>query len=221
MLLIVMIVATLLLISLTAALPRVYQKGQREREEELIFRGSQYGRAVALFHKQFGRYPTSTKELLRTNGIRFLRQEYRDPMDPKGQWRFIHVSASGVLLDSKNQPANNNQNPAGLGQTGSSGSMFGGNSSMGNSSFGNSSMSNSNSMMGNSSFGNSSFGNSSMSNSNPLGGGQMGGGGLGANPGGSSGQTGSSSSFFGGQNGSGGGGNLHCRRGGHQSSYVY
>src|ERR1017187_6547030 len=89
-LLIVMIVATLLLIALTAALPRVYQEGQREREEELIFRGTQYGKAVALFHKQFGRYPVNTKELLQTNGIRFLRQEYRDPMDPKGKWRFIH-----------------------------------------------------------------------------------------------------------------------------------
>ena len=231
-LLIVMIVATLLLISLSAALPRVYQEGQREREEELIFRGSQYGKAVALFHKQFNRYPTSVKELLRTNGIRFLRQEYRDPMDTKGQWRFIHVSASGVLLDSKNQPANNNQNPAGLGQTGSTGSMIGGNpstgnssfgnssfgnssinnsnsmtgtSSFGNSSFGNSSMNNSNSMMGDSSFGNSSFGNSSMNNSGSMMGGQMGGG-PGANPGGGSGQFGPSSSFFGNQNGSGGGG---------------
>src|ERR1022692_4618461 len=109
-LLIVMIVATLLLIALTAALPRVYQEGQREREEELIFRGTQYGRAVALFHQKFGRYPTTIKELLGTNGMRFLRQEYRDPMDPKGKWRFIHVSATGVLLDSKNQPANPNQN---------------------------------------------------------------------------------------------------------------
>src|ERR1019366_1630848 len=103
-LIIVMMVATLLLIALTAVLPSVYQEGQREREEELIFRGTQYGKAVALFHKQFGRYPVNTKELLQTNGIRFLRQEYRDPMDPKGKWRFIHVNAAGVLLDSKVQP---------------------------------------------------------------------------------------------------------------------
>ena len=57
-LIIVMMVAVLLLIAMTAVLPSVYQEGQREREEELIFRGTQYGKAVALFHKQFGRYPT-------------------------------------------------------------------------------------------------------------------------------------------------------------------
>src|SRR5262249_26701076 len=63
-LLIVMIVATLLLVALTAAAPRVYQQGQREREAELIFRGTQYARAVNLFHRQFGRYPQTIKELL-------------------------------------------------------------------------------------------------------------------------------------------------------------
>jgi hypothetical protein len=134
-LIIVMMVATLLLIALTVALPSVYQEGQREREAELIFRGTQYARAVALFHRQFNRFPVSTKELMGTNGIRFLRQEYRDPMDPKGKWRFIHVNAAGVLLDSKNQPLTSNQNnPAGLGASNSSGSMLGGNSSLGGSS---------------------------------------------------------------------------------------
>ena len=84
-LIIVMVVATLLLIALTAALPSVYQEGQREREEELIFRGTQYARAVALFHRQFNRYPVSVKELLGTNGIRFLRKEYRRSHGPQGK----------------------------------------------------------------------------------------------------------------------------------------
>jgi hypothetical protein len=136
-LIIVMMVAVLLLIALTAAVPSVYQDGQREREAELVFRGTQYGRAVALFHKKFNRYPVSVKELLQTNGMRFLRKEYADPMDPKGKWRFIHVNASGVLLDSKNQPLPNNQNnsnnPAGIGQTSSPGSSPGGTSSFGSS----------------------------------------------------------------------------------------
>src|SRR5487761_1746940 len=67
--LVVMIMVTVLLISLTAALPSVYQEGQREREEELIFRGEQYARAIYLFHTALGRYPTSVKELLDTNGV--------------------------------------------------------------------------------------------------------------------------------------------------------
>jgi len=185
-LLIVMAVATLLLIALTAALPSIYQEGQREREAELIFRGTQYGRAVALFHKQFGRYPASTKELLQTNGMRFLRQEYRDPLDPKGKWRFIHVNAAGVLLDSINQPLGNNcGNPAGIGQTSSTSSMQGGGSSFGSSSFGSSSM------------GSSSMGGSSAGCSNSMGT-QGGVNGIGANStaAGSS-QIGPTSSFFG------------------------
>jgi type II secretory pathway pseudopilin PulG len=99
-LLIVMMLAVILLISLTAALPSVYTEGQREKEEELIFRGNQYARAIALFRRQFRRYPTSVKELLKTNGIRFLRHEYPDPMTAKGKWRFIHADANGTPLDS-------------------------------------------------------------------------------------------------------------------------
>jgi len=104
-LLFVMIAATVLLLGLTAALPSIYQEGQREREEELIFRGYQYARAIAGFHKRFQRYPTSVNELTKlTNGWRFLRREFPDPMTPKGNWRFIHANAQGVLLDSKTQP---------------------------------------------------------------------------------------------------------------------
>lgn len=100
-LLIVMMMATLLFISLAAALPSIYVEGQREKEKELIFRGEQYARAIILFHEQFKRYPTSVKELLHTNNLSFLRKDYPDPMTRSGQWRFIHATASGVILDSK------------------------------------------------------------------------------------------------------------------------
>ncbi|HUZ47738.1 MAG TPA: hypothetical protein VMW54_13965 [Terriglobia bacterium] len=100
-LLIVMMMATILLISLTAALPNVYVEGQREKEAELIFRGEQYARAIMLFHKQFNRYPNSIKELLHTNNMSFLRHAYRDPMTKGGKWRFIHATANGIILDSK------------------------------------------------------------------------------------------------------------------------
>ncbi len=100
-LLILMMVATVLLVSLTAALPSIYTAGQREREEELIFRGNEYARAIVLFRRQFNRFPNSVKELLQTNGIRFLRRAYPDPMSRKGKWRFIHANAAGVLIDSQ------------------------------------------------------------------------------------------------------------------------
>ena len=100
-LLIVMMMATLLLISLAAAVPSIYVEGQREKEKELIFRGEQYARAIMMFHQQFNRYPTSVKELLHTNNMSFLRQPFPDPMTKSGKWRFIHATANGVILDSK------------------------------------------------------------------------------------------------------------------------
>jgi type II secretory pathway pseudopilin PulG len=103
-LLILMMMVTVLLVSLTVALPSVYLEGQRQKEEELIFRGMQYARAIALFRRQFNRFPASVDELVKTNGIRFLRHAYPDPMSRSGKWRFIHANAAGVVLDSKTQP---------------------------------------------------------------------------------------------------------------------
>jgi type II secretory pathway pseudopilin PulG len=100
-LIVVMMATTLLLISLTAALPNLYTAGQREREAELIFRGNEYARAILLFRRQFRRYPTSVKELLETNGIHFLRREYKDPISRSGKWRFVHADASGTPIDSR------------------------------------------------------------------------------------------------------------------------
>lgn len=100
-LLIVMMMVTILLVSLTVALPSIYVEGQREREEELIFRGNEYAHAIAFFRRKFNRYPSSVDELLRTNGIRFLRHAYRDPMSRDGKWRFIHAAINGALLDSQ------------------------------------------------------------------------------------------------------------------------
>ena len=100
--LILMMVLTILLISLTVAAPDIYTVGQREREEELIFRGNEYARAIMLYHRQFNRFPTSVKDLIKkTNGYRFLRHDYPDPMTRSGKWRFIHANAAGVVIDSK------------------------------------------------------------------------------------------------------------------------
>ncbi len=102
-LLVLMMMVTILLISLTAALPSIYVAGQREREEELIFRGTEYARAIGLFRRRFQRFPRSVEELLNTNGIRFLRRAYPDPMSRTGKWRVIHADATGALIDSETQ----------------------------------------------------------------------------------------------------------------------
>ncbi len=97
---VLMVAFTVMLIALAAALPSVYHESQREKEEELIFRGTEYARAIYLFQRQFQRYPKSVDELIRTNNIRFLRHAYKDPITPNGKWRFIHVGPNGALIDS-------------------------------------------------------------------------------------------------------------------------
>jgi type II secretory pathway pseudopilin PulG len=156
-----MLAATVLLISLTAVLPSIYQEGQREREQELIFRGTQYARAIANFHQKFQRYPTSVNELTKlTSGWRFLRKEFADPMTRNGKWRFIHANAQGVLLDSKTSgPPSGGQGQPGATQ-GTGGFGMSGASSMGGSAFGQQGM-------GGSEFGQSTGGFSL--NSNPAG----------------------------------------------------
>lgn len=60
---------------------------QREREQELIFRGYQYMQAIELYQRKFpGAYPPNLDILV---DQKFLRKAYTDPMTEDGEWRFI------------------------------------------------------------------------------------------------------------------------------------
>ncbi|HUK88172.1 MAG TPA: hypothetical protein VLT85_10950 [Terriglobales bacterium] len=96
-LLVILLMLALLMIALVAVAPRIIQQIRREREEETIHRGTQYVRAIRLFYRKFGRYPTSLKELEGTNNIRFLRKQYKDPLSPNGEWRIIHLGEAKVI----------------------------------------------------------------------------------------------------------------------------
>ncbi|MGH9803597.1 MAG: hypothetical protein ACRD4D_00365 [Candidatus Acidiferrales bacterium] len=103
-LIVILLLLALVLISLSVALPPVFHQAQREKEEELIFRGQQYQRAIGRFYRKFGRYPQKVEELIRTNDRSFLRRPFPDPMTPDGKWRIIRVGAAGQLIGSKQQP---------------------------------------------------------------------------------------------------------------------
>ena len=98
---VVFLVATSLILS-AAVVPNLLTQGRREREEETVWRGEQYERAIGLYFRKFGRYPTKVDDLTRqTNGVRFLRQAYTDPMNKDdGSWRFIYVGPNGQLIGS-------------------------------------------------------------------------------------------------------------------------
>ncbi|HEX4064374.1 MAG TPA: type II secretion system protein, partial [Acidobacteriaceae bacterium] len=78
-----------LLIALAIAAPKMAMSIQRDKEMETIHRGEQYRRALQLYYRQYGNYPTSIDQLLNTNNVRFLRKRYTDPMTGKDDWKPI------------------------------------------------------------------------------------------------------------------------------------
>ncbi|HXM98169.1 MAG TPA: hypothetical protein VN982_06810 [Candidatus Dormibacteraeota bacterium] len=102
----VMFLLALLIVSTMSAVPNVLIQGRREREEEMIWRGNQYKRAIRLYvsHRTNAshRLPTSLEDLTKGKpGVHFLRQAYKDPMNKKdGSWRLIYVGPSGQLIGS-------------------------------------------------------------------------------------------------------------------------
>jgi type II secretory pathway pseudopilin PulG len=86
-LLLLLIALALTIIALGIAAPKLAQAIKRDREIEMIHRGTQYARAIKRYYKKFGRYPATIEQLENTNNLRFLRKRYTDPMSKDGKWR--------------------------------------------------------------------------------------------------------------------------------------
>ena len=63
---------------MSALLPVWSHMATREKEEELIFRGKQYARAIGLFQRKYANTPPPTIDVLVEQ--RFLRKKYKDPI---------------------------------------------------------------------------------------------------------------------------------------------
>src|SRR6266705_1095808 len=92
--------ATAASILAAAAVPAYQMQAKREREKELIFRGEEYTRAIQKYQRKFGVYPGSIDQLVQTNGLRFLRRAYKDPITGK-DFRLIRYNPDGSLSGSK------------------------------------------------------------------------------------------------------------------------
>src|SRR6185437_3754790 len=161
-------IAALLLIALAMAAPEIGKQIQREKEAETIHRGEQYKRAIKLYYRKFGSYPSSIKQLKETNKIRFLRQDYVDPMTGKKDWKFLHLGQVQMIsMGFFGKPLQmGGVLPGGSQVPGMPGSGLPGSTNGASSSIGNSGVGNSNSFGGGSSFGSSgtsSFGSNSSS----------------------------------------------------------
>lgn len=86
-LLILMIAVSILSIGLLVAVPVWHTQIQREKEEELIFRGKQYVEAIRLYQLKYpGRFPQNLEDLFEN---KCLRKLYLDPITEHGEWNVI------------------------------------------------------------------------------------------------------------------------------------
>ncbi len=92
MLIMLIILIATLNIGLMVAVPVWQTQIQREKEEELIFRGRQYVEAIRLYQlKHPGQFPNSLDILLKE---RCLRRLFKDPMTEDGEWDLILAISS-------------------------------------------------------------------------------------------------------------------------------
>src|SRR4029077_11347361 len=102
-LMMVMFMTTVVLLGAMVAAPYFRTERQREKEQQMIWRGKQYVRGIKLYYRKTGRFPTSVDDLTKPKlgSLRFMRQAYKDPMNAAdGTWRFIYVGPNGQLIGS-------------------------------------------------------------------------------------------------------------------------
>jgi type II secretory pathway pseudopilin PulG len=89
-------------IFLVAAVPLWQKAVQREREQELIFRGYQYMQAIERYQRKYpGAYPPSVEVLIEQ---KFLRRAYKDPFGGKdGEWNVIRQLSPELQLGQQQQ----------------------------------------------------------------------------------------------------------------------
>ena len=73
-----LVTLSVMTIMMSVALPYYSTMAKRQRETELVFRGQQYARAVALFQRKYGNaLPPNVDVLIEQ---KFLRKKYKDPI---------------------------------------------------------------------------------------------------------------------------------------------
>lgn len=91
-----MVIVAVVNIAIAASLPVWSKVIQREKENELVFRGLQYAEAIRVFQKRTGRFPTRLEELIEIEP-RSIRQLWLDPMNDEPEWGLVVAQAAQGL----------------------------------------------------------------------------------------------------------------------------
>lgn len=85
---VLMVGIAVMAVLLALAMPTWRNVMQREREEELVFRGEQYVRAIRLYQRKFANaFPPSVEMLV---DQKFLRKKYKDPVTKDGDFQLVY-----------------------------------------------------------------------------------------------------------------------------------
>jgi hypothetical protein len=121
-----MVFTSVVLVTLSGAVLNWQKAMQREREEELIYRGKQFMRAVELWQRKFpGTYPTTIDALLSTNNTRFLRKKWKDPITNSDEWRLLKMNPDGSISGLTVIPGSSSLGPSSFGGSSSGSSSTG------------------------------------------------------------------------------------------------
>jgi type II secretory pathway pseudopilin PulG len=118
----ILVALAVIAVVVSMALPAWRMVLQREREEELVFRGRQYVRAVQLYQRKFANaYPPSIDVLVQQ---RFLRRKYKDPVNGDEDFEVVYQSALAQRIAQQNARSGitGSTSSGGLGQRGSASS---------------------------------------------------------------------------------------------------
>jgi type II secretory pathway pseudopilin PulG len=140
MMITLMLALAMITFALAVVLPDITQQIRRDREEEMMHRGTAYMRAIQHYYRKLGRYPMKIEDLENTNNVRFLRKRYTDPLNidratgKEKDFKLLHqqdisLNNGPVLGQPTGQGAPGSQGGLGAilgGQSGFGGSQFGG-----------------------------------------------------------------------------------------------
>ena len=112
-----LVAMAIMAVMMTVAMPVWRQIGQREKEEELVFRGQQWARAVGLFQRKYANAAPPNLDVLVQQ--RFVRKKYKDPITGKDFLPLLagqagaNTGAGGQGGRGGGQPATGGQTAAG------------------------------------------------------------------------------------------------------------
>ena len=111
-----LVAMSIMAIMLTVVMPVWKHTAQREKEEELVFRGMQYVHAIGLFQRKFANaYPPNIDVLVEQ---RFLRKKFKDPITNDDFVPLPVGAAAGAGTPRPRQPAGRTRRTNSPGRTG-------------------------------------------------------------------------------------------------------